>query len=150
MEQPLKQKIEQKIKEAMKEKNALLLDTLRSIKSEILLEETKGGDSVLDSKREIELLQKLKKQRKDAEKQFVSQGRDDLASVEKQQSEILESFLPPQLTDEEITAHLKEFIDISGVTSAKDFGKVMGMASGKLKGIADGSRISALLKTLLN
>lgn len=146
----LQQEIMGKIKEAMKAKNAVALESLRAIKSEILLAQTKGGASnELTKDEEIKLLQKLVKQRKDSASIYKEQGRDDLAAPELAQVEIIAQFLPEQMGEVELKQVISEIMDKVGATSMKDMGKVMGMASKQLAGKADGKSISTMVKQLL-
>ena len=146
----LQQELMVKMKEAMKSKNALALESLRAIKSEILLAQTKGGaSSELTKEEEIKLLQKLVKQRKDSATIYKEQGRNDLAEPELAQVEIIAQFLPEQMGEEELKKVIAEIMDRVGATSIKDMGKVMGMASKQLAGKADGKAISTAVKQLL-
>lgn len=138
-----------KMKAAMKAKDQVSLAALRAIKSAIQMAKTEASGSELSSDDELAILTKLQKQRKDSIEVYEKEGRDDLASEERAQMVIIEEFLPAQLSDEELEAELKIIISQTGAESAKDIGKVMGMASGKLKGRADGKRISSVAKALL-
>ena len=140
-----------KIKEAMKSKDKVALESLRAIKSEILLAQTKTGASdELTKDEEIKLLQKLVKQRKDSAVLYKEQGRDDLAEPELAQVEIIAQFLPEQLDQDALNNIISEIIKKVGATSMKDMGKVMGMASKQLAGKADGKAISIAVKSLLS
>jgi len=146
----LQQKIMEKIKEAMKAKDVVALESLRAIKSEILLAQTKGGASTeLSDEDEIKLLQKLVKQRKESASIYKEQGRDDLAEPELAQVEIIAQFLPEQMSDVELKKIIATIMEKVGATSIKDMGKVMGMASKQLAGKADGKAISEAVKELL-
>jgi uncharacterized protein YqeY len=146
----LQQELMVKMKEAMKSKDALALESLRAIKSEILLEQTKGGaSSELTKEEEIKLLQKLVKQRKDSAIIYKEQGRNDLAEPELAQVEIIAQFLPEQMSEEELKKVIEVIMEKVGATSIKDMGKVMGMASKQLAGKADGKAISTAVKQLL-
>ena len=146
----LQNKIMEQIKIAMKSKDAVALESLRAIKSEILLLQTKGGASeALSKEEEIKLLQKLVKQRKDSAALYKSQNRDDLAEPELAQVKIISQFLPEQISSEELKNIISEIIDKVGATSMKDMGKVMGLASKQLAGKADGKAISSIVKSLL-
>ena len=139
-----------KIKEAMKSKDKVALESLRAIKSEILLAQTKTGASEdLTEDEEIKLLQKLVKQRKDSAVLYKEQGRDDLADPELAQVEIIAQFLPEQLDQAALNKIIAAIITKVGATSMKDMGKVMGMASKQLAGKADGKAISIAVKQLL-
>ncbi|WP_339870082.1 GatB/YqeY domain-containing protein [uncultured Algoriphagus sp.] len=147
----LKQKIESEIKSAMIRKDKTRLGALRSIKSLILLEETKSGAKAeITEEDELKLLTKAAKQRKDSADIYQQQNRADLYEVEMAELEVLQEFLPKALTDEEITAAIQEIIAQTGATSPKDMGKVMGVASKQLAGKADGKVISEKVKAILN
>ncbi|WP_288898410.1 GatB/YqeY domain-containing protein [uncultured Capnocytophaga sp.] len=146
----LQAKVMEELKEAMKAKNTVALESLRAIKSAILLAKTEAGATEeLTEADELKLLQKLVKQRKDSAALYSQQGREDLAQPELAQMAVIEKFLPKQLTEEEITAAVKGFIADVGATTAKDMGKVMGVASKALAGKADGKLISEIVKKLL-
>ena len=146
----LQAKVMEELKEAMKAKNTVALESLRAIKSAILLAKTEAGATEeLTEADELKLLQKLVKQRKDSAALYSQQGREDLAQPELAQMAVIEKFLPKQLTEEEIIAAVKGFIADVGATSAKDMGKVMGVASKALAGKADGKLISEIVKKLL-
>ena len=139
-----------KMKEAMKSKDSLALESLRAIKSEILLAQTKGGASdELTHEDEIKLLQKLVKQRKESAIIFKEQGREDLAAPELAQVEIIAQFLPEQMSEDDLKVVIAEIMEKVGASSIKDMGKVMGMASKQLAGKADGKAISSMVKQLL-
>ena len=147
----LKQKIESEIKSAMIAKDKTRLGALRSIKSLILLEETKSGAKAqITEEDELKLLTKAAKQRKDSADIYQQQNRADLYEVEMAELEVLQEFLPKALTDEEITAAIREIIAQTGASSPKDMGKVMGVASKQLAGKADGKVISEKVKAILN
>lgn len=142
--------IMQHMKAAMKAKEQGKLRGLRAIKSAILLAKTeKGGSDELTEEQEVKLLQKLAKQRKDSITIFEKEGRDDLAEKEKEELEIIEGFLPEMMSEEEITAKLKEIISSVGAAGMQDMGKVMGQASGFFNGKADMGLVSKTVKTLL-
>lgn len=146
----LQQNLMVKMKEAMKTKDKVALESLRAIKSEILLAQTKSGASEeLSSEDEIKLLQKLVKQRKDSATLYREQGREDLAEPELAQVEIIAQFLPEQLNEEDLKKLVVKIIETVGATSMKDMGKVMGIASKQLAGKADGKAISNIVKQLL-
>ena len=139
-----------KMKEAMKSKDSVALESLRAIKSEILLMNTKSGATEeLSKEDEIKLLQKLVKQRKDSAALYLEQNRKDLADPELAQVEIISQFLPAQMSEDELKNIIAEIISSTGATSMKDMGKVMGMASKNLAGKADGKAISNVVKQLL-
>jgi uncharacterized protein YqeY len=149
----LKEQIGEDIKTAMKAKDKVRLQTVRSIKKAILEKEVElrpqGKDS-LTPEQEIELLSQQAKQRRDSIEQFKNAGRDDLADKESQELEVIESYLPAQASDEEIEAIVDELIAASGASTMKDLGKVMGPAMKQLKGKADGKKIQALVKSKLS
>lgn len=140
-----------KMKEAMKAKDSVALESLRAIKSAILLAKTEtGGSDELTEDQEMKILQKLVKQRKDSATIFVEQGRQDLADPELAQAAVIEQFLPEPLSVEEIEKVVKATIEKVGATTMKDMGKVMGIVSKELAGQADGKTISALVKKNLS
>jgi len=146
----LQQELMSKLKEAMKAKDTVSLESLRAIKSEILLAQTKGGAAnELTKEEEIKLLQKLVKQRKDSASIFIEQGRNDLAQPELAQVQIIAQFLPEQMSEEDLKKVIAEIMEKVGATSIKDMGKVMGIASKQLAGKADGKAISTAVKQLL-
>lgn len=147
----LKEKIQDEMKTAMRAKDKMALQALRAIKSAILLAETSEGrgDGPLTEAEEMSLLTKQAKQRRDSLEQYVANGREDLAEVERQELEVIERFLPQQLSEAELTSEVKAIVEQVGASSMKDMGKVMGIASKKLAGRADGKAISAVVKQLL-
>ena len=146
----LKLTIENGIKDAMRAKDADRLRALRAIKSLILLEETSGSSADgLSADAEMKILMKAAKQRRDSLEVYVSQNRPDLAEKEQSELAIIEEFLPKQLSDEELTAKITEIIALVGASSPADMGKVMGVASKQLAGLADGKAISAKVSELL-
>lgn len=146
----LKEQIEADIKKAMLAKQQGELMALRSIKSLILLAETeKGAKEELDSDTEMKLLTKAAKQRRESAEIFGQQGRADLKEKEVAELEVIERYLPKQLTAEELEDKIKGFIQQVGASSAADMGKVMGIASKTLAGLADGKAISETVKRLL-
>ena len=147
----LKLQIDQDIKKAMLAKNKEELEALRSIKSLILLAETeKGGSGDVAAETEMKLLTKAAKQRKESADIFNQQYRPDLAEKELNQLEVINRYLPKQLTEEEITQELKKIIESVGAKSPAEMGKVMGVATKQLAGKADGKLISELVKKLLS
>ncbi|MGV0968634.1 GatB/YqeY domain-containing protein [Empedobacter sp.] len=145
----LETQIMAQLKEAMKAKNTVALEALRAVKSELLLAKTSGANGELSEDQEIALLQKLVKQRKEAAEQFEANERKELAEKELAQAEVIQQFLPAQLSDEELTAAITEIVAEVGATSPKDMGKVMGAAASKLAGKAEGKLISAKVKDIL-
>ena len=146
----LQTKVMEALKEAMKAKDTVALESLRAIKSAILLARTEAGASEeLSEADELKLLQKLVKQRKDSAALYTQQGRNDLAEPELAQMAVIEKFLPAQLSEAEVEEALKGIIAQVGATSPKDMGKVMGVATKQLAGKTDGKVISAIVKSLL-
>lgn len=142
--------IDQDIKQAMLAKNQVKLRGLRAIKSALLLARTeKGASEEISDETEIRVLQKLVKQRKESADIYKAQNRDDLYQIEVEEQEIIEAYLPGQMSTEEVEVFLKDLIGRVGATSVKDMGKVMGAANKELAGKADGKTISALVKQLL-
>ena len=121
--------INEAIKTAMREKDKVALDSLRAVKSQILLLKTEAKGADVSAEQEIAILQRMIKQRKDSYEQFVAQNRNDLAEVELAQMKVIEQFLPAQLSAEELEAEIKKIIAEVGAESLKDLGKVMGTAS---------------------
>lgn len=146
----LEQKIMVAMKDAMKAKDQVSLRGLRAIKSAILLVKTeKGASGELTEDREIALLQKLAKQRKESYDIYVEQEREDLAQTEKEEIEVIEKFLPEQMDEAAVKFFLENLVQELDASSMKDMGKVMGAASSKLAGKADNKLVSQILKDLL-
>ncbi|PIB28383.1 glutamyl-tRNA amidotransferase [Maribacter sp. 4U21] len=145
----LQQKVMEQMKMAMKAKDTVALESLRAIKSALLLAQTSGNGDLSEDD-EIKLVQKLVKQRKDSAAIFTEQGRDDLAELELAQVAVIEKFLPEQLTEEEIEKVVVQTIDATSASGMKDMGKVMGMVSKELAGQADGKTISTIVKNKLS
>lgn len=146
----LKEKVDAEIKNAMRAKDQDALRALRGIKSMILLAETEGGQvGELSAEREMQLLNKAVKQRKESAETYTTQNRQDLADKELAEVAIIEKFLPAQLSDDELLAAVKAIIAQVGATSAKDMGKVMGAASKQLAGKADNKRVADTVKAAL-
>lgn len=145
----LETKIMDAMKAAMKEKDKVALESLRAIKSQLLLLKTGGGDGEVTEEQEVLLLQRLVKQRKEAYEQFVANNRQELADNEIAQAKVIEQFLPEQLTPEELENEIRAIIEEVGAKDIKDLGKVMGVASKKLQGKAEGKLISQTVKNLL-
>ena len=147
----LEQKIMGDLKTAMLAKDEKALRSLRAIKAAILLAKTsEGAVGELKEDDEIKLLQKLVKQRKDSLDIYQQQNRTDLAQKEQEEIEIIEKFLPKQLSADELKSEVAAIISEVGASSPADMGKVMGAATKKLAGKADGKTISALVKELLS
>lgn len=137
------------MKTAMKAKDAVALEALRAIKSEILLAQTSAGGGDLTNEDEIKLLQKLVKQRKDSAAIFTEQNRADLAEPELAQVTVIEKFLPVQLSEAEVEVIIAKIITATGASGMTAMGQVMGQASKELAGQADGKTISTIVKKLL-
>ncbi len=147
----LKAQIESGIKDAMRAKDQDRLRALRAIKSLILLEETSGNNTgEITTDAEMKLLMKAAKQRKDSLDVFLAQGRQDLADKEQAELTVIEEFLPKQLSADELQEKLKAIIAQVGASSPADMGKVMGVATKELAGLAEGKAISAAVKALLS
>lgn len=139
--------VSEDIKNAMKAKDKVALETLRNIKKFFLEAKTApGANDTLTNDAALKIIQKLVKQGKDAAEIYIGQGRQDLADVELGQVAVMEKYLPKQMSAEELEAALKEIIAEVGATSGKDMGKVMGVASKKLAGLAEGRAISAKVR----
>jgi uncharacterized protein YqeY len=146
----LEQKVMTELKTAMLAKDEKSLRSLRAIKAAILLAKTsEGAGGQLKEDDEIKLLQKLIKQRKDSLEIYQQQKRTDLAQKEQEEIEVIGKFLPAQMSSEELQNEIKKIIAEAGATSPSDMGKVMGVATKKLAGKADGKTISAVVKELL-
>lgn len=148
----LKERITEDIKGAMKSKDKIRLETVRSIKKVILEKEVSvrpQGQEVLTEEQEIEVLTQQAKQRRDSIEQYQQAGRADLAEKEAQELLIIEEYLPKQLSDEEVRAVVDQIVAQVGATSPKDMGKVMGPVMQQLKGKADGKKIQELVKVKL-
>ena len=143
-------RISEDIKKAMLAKDRVRLEALRGIKKEFLEAKTaKGGDGTLSDEAATKVLVKMAKQRRESAAIYQEQNRQDLADGELAEVAVIEEYLPKQLTEEELTAELKNIIAEVGATDAKMMGKVMGVASKALAGRADGRAISAKVKELL-
>ena len=146
----LQKKVMDKMKEAMRSKDTVALESLRAIKSELLLFQTKsGGSGEISEAEELKIVQKLVKQRKDSAAVYTEQGRDDLAAPELAQVAVISQFLPEQMSIDDVAKVVSEIIATVGATSMKDMGRVMGMASKQLAGKADGKTIADLVKKAL-
>lgn len=145
----LTEKINNDIKAAMLAKEKDKLEALRAVKAAILLEQTSGKGTEMTPDAEIKLLQKLIKQRRDAADIYKSQNRDDLYQAEVFQLEVIQTYLPAQLSDNELIDILKQIIVETGATNAKDMGKVMAAAQVKLAGKAESKVVAEKVKQLL-
>lgn len=146
----IEEQVSEGIKDAMKARDKVRLETLRNIKKVILEAKTKpgAGDQVDDAEC-IQIIRKLAKQGKESAEIYQQQGRADLYEQEAAQVAVLDGFLPKQMSNEELTAALQEIIASVGAASPQDMGKVMGVATKKLAGLADGKAISEKVKELL-
>ena len=143
--------LSEEIKNAMREKDSLKLESLRAIKSALILAQTaSGADDNLNEEASIKLLQRLVKQRKESALIYKEQGRNDLADPEEAQAKIIASFLPEQLSEEEVIKIVSEVISQTGAEGIKDMGKVMGVTSKKLAGKAEGRLIADIVKKKLS
>ncbi|MGK7899843.1 MAG: GatB/YqeY domain-containing protein [Hormoscilla sp.] len=148
----LKDRITSDIKAAMKSRDKVRLETVRSIKKLLLEKEVSvrpQGQEALTEAQELEVLAQLAKQRRESIEQYRQAGREDLVAQESQELAIVEEYLPRQLSDEEVGAIIDEIIAQVGASSPKDMGKVMGPAMQQLKGQADGKKVQQLVKAKL-
>jgi uncharacterized protein len=147
----LEQKIMEQMKDAMKSKDEAKLRSLRAIKAEIIKAKTEpGAGGEISAEKELAFLQKMVKQRKDALDIYKTQNRPELAAKEQEEIDVIEKFLPAQMSEEELKNELTAIISETGASSPADMGKVMGLATKKLAGRADGKAISAMVKQLLS
>jgi uncharacterized protein YqeY len=138
------------MKNAMRAKDTIALEALRAIKSELLLAQTSSGSKEeITEAEEIKILQKLVKMRKDSASIFTAQNRPDLAEPELAQIAIIEKFLPAQLSEAEVEVVIAKIIAETGASGIASMGKVMGLATAKLGGTAEGKTISTIVKKLL-
>ena len=146
----LETQVQKDIMEAMMAKDTVRLNAVRSIKSAILLAKTaEGGSKELEDSDIIKLIGKLSKQRKEAAEQYVAAGRQELADNELAEAKYLDAYLPKMLSEDELEARLKEIIAQVGASAPSDMGKVMGVATKALAGLAEGKTISMLVRKLL-
>lgn len=146
----LQDRVMEDMKSAMKTKDKVSLRGLRAIKAAILLAQTDGTGAEIDEAKEIQIIQKLIKQRQDSLKIYQDQNRADLAQVEADEIEVLQKYLPEQLSEADLKAAIQAIIDKNGATSMKDMGKIMGLASSELQGKADNRLVADLVKQLLS
>ena len=148
----LENQIQSDIKAAMIAKDAVALTSIRAIKAAILLAKTSegGAKESLEDEEVIKIIGKLVKQRKESAAIYSQQNREDLAQNELAEAKVMEKYLPKSLSEEEVEAAVKEIIAQSGASSMADMGKVMGVATKKLAGAADGRVISTIVKKLLS
>ncbi len=145
----LEEQIQKDMMAAMKAHEQVRLDALRAIKAAILLAKTSGANITLTDADIVKLMQKQVKQRKESAQMYIEAGRPELADVEVAQAAVIEEYLPKQLSANELEARLKEIIAEVGAKTAADMGKVMGAATKRLAGLADGRAISEAVKKLL-
>lgn len=147
----LEQQIQEDIKAAMKAKDAVAMAAVRAVKNEILLFKTaEGGSKDVTDGDILKMVQKLVKQRRETAQVYADNGRPELAENELAEAAVMEKYLPKQLSAEELQAKIREIVAEVGATSIKDMGKVMGLATKRLAGTADGRAISAAVKDLLS
>jgi uncharacterized protein YqeY len=149
----IKERILTDMKTAMKAKDPLRLQVLRSLKAKLMekeISERKGGEAEISDEQSVEVLMKAAKQRKESIDQYESGGRDDLADAEKKELSIIEEYLPEMMSEDEVRDIVKQKISQLGASGPADMGKVMGALMGQLKGKADGGMISAIVKEELN
>jgi uncharacterized protein YqeY len=145
----LEEKIMIDLKEAMKAQDKAAMRGIRAVKAAILLVKTDGSGQAIDEAKEIQILQKLVKQRRESLEIYEKENRAELAQVEREEISIIEKYLPQQMSLEELTTALQAIIAETGAESIKDLGKVIGIASKKFAGKADGKAISETVKRLL-
>jgi len=146
----LEERINQDIKSAIKAKDQAALRGLRAIKAAIQTFNTSGSGQALDQQGEWQLLQKLVKQRRESLEIYEREKREDLATKEREEINTIEAYLPQQMSEAEIEAELRRLIEETGAASMKDMGRVMGLATKKMAGRADGKTISELARNILN
>jgi uncharacterized protein YqeY len=146
----LEAKIAEDLKTAMKAKDEAAKRGIRAIKQAILLSKTDGSGEELNEEKEIKMLQKLVKQRRESLEIYEKQGREDLAVVEREEIAVIEKYLPVALSEEELEAYIRKVVQEEGATSVKEMGKIMARASKELSGKADGKAISAAVKKVLS
>ena len=147
----LEKRIQSDMVSAMKAKEAVRLASLRAIKAAIMLAKTaEGATGEVSDQDVVKIIQKLVKQRKESAQQYTDAGRPELAENELAEAAVMEVYLPKQLSEAEVEAELEKIIAEVGATQPSDMGKVMGVATKRLAGLAEGRLISALVKKLLN
>lgn len=149
----LKSKFSEELKIALKAKDPVKLRTLRALISALQMkeiEERQGGVAALSEQQELAVLQKQAKQRQDSIEQYRAAGRTDLVTTEEEELLVIQSYLPAELSDEEIAQVVQQAMQALGISSPKEMGKLMGVVMGKLRGKADGKRIQAIVKSLLS
>jgi len=145
----LKQQVMEQLKTAMKSKDKVALESLRAIKSELLLLETSGTDTEITEEQELKIIQKLVKQRKDSAATYMEQNRNDLADPELAQAAVIATFLPEQMSIDEVEEAINEIAERIGAESMADMGKMMGIASKELGAKTDGKTISGIVRSYL-
>ena len=146
----IEEKINESIKDSMKEKNRLRLDSLRAIKSAILIEKTKSGSKdQIEESVVLKILQKMVKQRNDSAKIYLEQNRKELADVEVSQANIISEFLPTQLSESQLSEIIDKVIEEVGAESMKDMGKVISKVNERVSGQAEGRVIAEIVKKKL-
>ena len=146
----IEEKINESIKDSMKEKNRLRLDSLRAIKSAIIIEKTKSGSKdQIEESVVLKILQKMVKQRNDSAKIYLEQNRKELADVEASQANIISEFLPTQLSESELSEMIDNVIEEVGAESMKDMGNVISKVNERVSGQAEGRVIAEIVKKKL-
>ena len=146
----IEEKINESIKDSMKEKNRLRLDSLRAIKSAIIIEKTKSGSKdQIEESVVLKILQKMVKQRNDSAKIYLEQNRKELAEIEVSQANIISEFLPTQLSESELSEIIDKVIEEVGAESMKDMGKVISKVNERVSGQAEGRVIAEIVKKKL-
>ena len=143
----LEKRIMGDLKEAMKAKDQASVRSIRAIKAAILLAKTDGSGKKLDEAGEIKMVQKLVKQRQDSLEIYEKQGREDLAVTEREEIEVLQRYLPKQMSEEELSTFLEALVGEVGASSMKDMGRVMGLANQRLAGKADGKTAGSVMRS---
>lgn len=146
----LETQLMQDLKTAMKAKDKVALRSIRAVKAALILQKTDGTGEEMTEEKEIKLLQKMVKQRKDSLDIYVKQGREDLAETEREEIVVIEKYLPAQMSEADLEQVIADLMEKTGASSMKDMGKLMGMASKQLAGKADGKTISVMVKKLLS
>lgn len=146
----LEKKVMELLKDAMRSKDEAALRTLRAIKGAIINAKTEKNAGEMDADKELQLIQKLAKQRKESFDIYTKQNMPDLAIKEKEELDVLAQFLPKQLSEEEIKPLIEKLLAEMGITDAKEMGKAIGAANKQLTGQADGSLISKIVKDILS
>lgn len=146
----MEKQIQADMMSAMKAKDSIKVTSLRAIKAAIMLAKTAEGFKEITDQEIVKIIQKLVKQRKESAQQYIDAGRQELADNEIAEIACMEIYLPKQLSESELTTELQKIIDEVGASKPSDMGKVMGIATKRLMGLADGKMISTKVKQLLN